>query len=473
MKHRFSWPVLLLAAIVLVSSLYGCRENSVINAAISPNDSTLGIYSTELGCITHTYYDDTGVSGLFINGYSVFTGAGSIDDDFFGTMNGATYFQVIPDQPTNAVFDNTTIDSAALILPYSGFTYGDTTDQNATQTYQAFFMGEQLAANTLYYSYENKNVETGNPLSDPYTVNVYRLGDSVKVKDKNYAPALRIPLNLTVLLSKLTPALQAAQANPDNPYATFKNVLNGLVVKVADGAAPSHAYPFFQLDGKTPYTTAGIVVYYHANGSTSDTAVQHYYFNGESCGYFNKVSRSYASAPINALLTSTNANDSLIGIQNQPGPCIDVVIPGLRSLPGGVINKATLQLSLLPQHDNKYGALTRIYPKVVSNGTYPSGTSAGGVYEVADRYPLTSTSPLQMLNGQLNEISRDGNKLYAFTIGLPREIMRCRAENNDTLHLRLNGTQDLVGAFRAVLAGGNHPNPLYKARLIVVYSTLN
>lgn len=472
MKHRFSWPVVLVA-MALAYSFAGCRENSVINAAISPSDTGLAVYSTELGCITHTYYDDTGVSGLFINGFSVYEGIGSLTDDFFGTMKGAGYFQVIPDQPTNAVYDNTTIDSAALILPYSGFTYGDTTDQTATQTYQAFFMGETLAPNTLYKSYEVKSVETGNPLSDPYTVNVYRLGDSIRVKDKNYAPALRIPLKVSVLLSKLTPALQAAQANPNDPYTSFKNVLNGLVVRVADGAAPSRAYPFFQLDGKSSYTTAGIVVYYHVNGSTSDTAVQHYYFNGESCGYYNQVSRNYSSAPINALLTSTSPNDSLIGIQNQPGPCIDVVIPGLRSLPKGVINKATLQLSLLPQRDNKYGALTRIYPRLVSNGTYPAGTTAGSTYEVADRYPLTSTSPLQIMNGELNELKRDGTSVYAYTIGIPREIMRSQAQNNDTLHLRLNGTQDLVGAFRAVLAGGNHPNPLYKARLIVVYSRLN
>jgi hypothetical protein len=104
---------------------------------------------------------------------------------------------------------------------------------------------------------------------------------------------------------------------------------------------------------------------------------------------------------------------------------------------------------------------------------YPSGTAAGAVVEVNDRYPTTSLTPFSILDGQLYTLKRDNKDVRVYSLGLPREIMGCIAAGQDTLHLRITGTQDYVGAYRAVLGGGNHPNSLYKAKLFVVYSKLN
>ena len=141
MNHRFSL-LALVALLALTITGTGCKEGSIIDAKISPSDTALGVYSAELGCVTRTYYDDTAVSGLFISGLPVYQGAGHITDPFFGTMTGYTAFQVIPDNPSIAVYNNATIDSAFLVLPYAGYTYGDTSDQSLTQTYQAFFLDE-------------------------------------------------------------------------------------------------------------------------------------------------------------------------------------------------------------------------------------------------------------------------------------------------------------------------------------------
>lgn len=473
MNHRFSL-LALVALLVLTIAGTGCKEGSIIDAKISPSDTALGVYSTELGCITRTYYDDTAVTGLFISGLPVYQGAGHITDPFFGTMTGYTAFQVIPDNPSIAVYNNATIDSAFLVLPYAGYTYGDTTDNSLTQTYQAFFLDEDIAAGTPYYSYTTKKIDEATPLSNPYTVKVNDLSDSVTIKGKNYAPALRMPLNLGGLLARLNPALQAATDNPNTPNSAFNTFFKGLVVRPV-GTTPTKAYPFFRLNGSNSSNAARITVYYHTNGSTSDTAVQQYFFNGEACGFYNNVSKSYATSPVNALITSTQPGDSIIAIQNQPGACLDVKITGIMSLPKGVINKAQLQLAMLPAYNElNYDPLSRLYPRKVANGVYPTGIAAGAVVEVNDRYPLTSLSPItQIMDGQLYTLKRDNQDVRVYSIGLPREIMGCIAAGQDTLHLRITGTQDYIGAYRAILGGGNHPNSLYKAKLFVVYSKLN
>ncbi len=474
MNYRFSLPVLLAALFAITIANTSCKEGALINAKISPSDTALGVYSTELSCITHTYYDDTAVTGYYISGLPVYQGIGNLSDPFFGTMTGYTSFQVIPENPSIAVYENATIDSATLVLPYTGYSYGDTTDQSLTQSYQAFFLNEELSTSTLYYSYTSKSIDQAIPLSPATTVNLHKLQDSVTVNGKNYLPSLRLKLNVTALRSRLTPALTAASANPNTPNAAFLSVFKGLCVKAGNSLQTTKAYPFFRLTGSNSSAAAGIIVYYHSNGSTSDTAVQHYFFDGSSCGFFNNVTKSFSHSPVSNLLNSAQGNDSIIALQNQPGACLDVMITGIKSLPSGIINKAQLQLAMLPGYnDLPYGPVARMYPRRVSNGTYPSGSVAGAEEDVYDRYPTTSLTPFDILDGQLHTLSRNGTDVPVYTIGLPREIMHCIAAKNDTLHLRITGTQDYIGAYRAILGGGNHPNPLYKAKLFVVYSKLN
>lgn len=460
---------------IFFSALISCKENTIINSKISPASDSIGVYSTSLGCITHTYFDDTSITNLYL-GLPVVQGVGAMEDPYFGTMIGATYFQILPTVPSSTLYTGKTIDSAVLILPYSGVSYGDTTDQAATQTYQVFYVTDTISSSnsgTLYYSYTTKTIDSANPLSPPYTVNLYHLRDSLSVKGVNYNPALRIPLSMAVLRSHLDPAL-ALVTNSSSQTADFLNAFRGVCVKVANNNTTS-SMPYFQLDGNgaTPYSGAGIVVYYHTTGGGGDTT-ERYYFNPTYCGYFNNIKKSFTSYPVNSLLTSTQSNDSVVALQNQPGPNIDVVIPGLKSLPKGVINKADLQIALLPDaNQDKFAAPTRLTPRGVGNGIYPAGIVAGLTYNVADRFPLYSTTPYIILDGEMHPINHDGTTVNTYTIGIPREIMTSIAASNDTLHLHIIGTQDYFGAFHMIAGGGNHPNPLYRAKLFVVYSKLN
>jgi Domain of unknown function (DUF4270) len=458
-----------------------CKENTLINSKVSPSSNAIGVYSVSLPIITHSYYDDTAITSTNISGIAVYHGVGSFVDPYFGTLTGATYFQVLPLDYSATFYDNNTIDSAVLVLPYSGFTYGDTTQStggNITQTYQVFYMTDSIAPTSTYYSYSSKPIEATYPLSDPTTVNVYHLKDSLglNVLPQNY-PGLRIKLKLSTLLGHLLPAQQSLTTT--TPSATFLDAFKGICVKTADSRYPSNAIPYFQLDGNTVYTQAGILVYYHANTDPTKALIEPYSFSQASCATFNSVKRSYGHYPVNSLFSSTAANDQVIALQNQPGASIDIVIPGIKNLPAGVINKAEIQLTLLPAYNSIYSAgrdtlnaPERLYPTGIGNGTYPAGVTYGLGYNVADRYPLTSISPLGVMDGHLHNMTRNGTSVQTFTVDLPREVMTSIAAKNDTIHLHLNGTQDFYGAFHMVAGGGSYPDSNYRAKLIVVYSKL-
>ena len=237
------------------------------------------------------------------------------------------------------------------------------------------------------------------------------------------------------------------------------------------------AIPYFRLDGTNAYNQANLLVYYHdpATVPAQDTDyLEQYYFAPSICSHFNSITRSYSRYPVNNLLHSTTVNDSIIAMQNQPGASLDVIIPGIKSLPVGVINNAQLQIHLLPGYNLDTTLLPeRMYPIGIGGSTYPSGVGTGTEYNLADRYPVTSLSPLAYMDGFFHVLNVNGISQRAYTINLPREVLNSIAAKNDTIHLHISGTQDYYGAFKMVAGGGTYADTNYRPKLIVVYSKLN
>jgi hypothetical protein len=282
---------------------------------------------------------------------------------------------------------------------------------------------------------------------------------------------MRIPLKLPALFKYLNPALNLLATSSD-PAQDFFHAFNGICVRPADSRQASTAMPYFRLDGTSMYDRAGILVYYRPATQDTDN-IEQYYFTNSLCSHFNSVTRSFSRYPVNNLLTSTQANDSIITLQNQPGTSIDIVIPGILSLPPGVINNAQLQLRIIPSYNSDLSQLPeRLYPVGIGSPSYPNGTGSGVAYNLADRYPITSLSPLSFMDGFNHIVNVNGTSITTYTINLPREVMNSIAAKNDTLHIHIDGTQDYYGAFKMVAGGGSNQDTAYRPRLIVVYSKL-
>ena len=463
-----------------VLALSSCRENTLISSRISPSNDTLTVKADTLyTCVTHTFYEDDNFTSTNLNGIPIYQGVGSLTDPNFGTMQAATYFQVSNPVP-GSTFDSTYyIDSIVLVLPYSGFTYGDTSTVTLTDKYQVFYLGDTLGYNTTYFSYSTKPIDVAEPLSAPFTVNINQLQDSFYVNGVGYHPGLHIKLNTATTLAKLNAAMAASTPTlTSDPADAFISAFKGICVRPADYRTFSGAIPYFRLDplGTDIYSQAGLVVYYRSQGIDTETTFD-FLYNQAGCANFNAITKQFRNFPINNMIHSTQANDTVVALQNMPGACIDIKIGGLTKignnpnfLNNNVINQAQLQFSLInsPVNFTSFAPPDQLYPVGIGNGTYPAGITAGLTYEVQDRLPESSLTPYTVLDGTSHVI----NNVTTYTIGLPREVIACINAKNDTLHLHIHGTQVIYGAYRMFAGGGNYPNNTYKAKLIVVHSSL-
>jgi hypothetical protein len=302
------------------------------------------------------------------------------------------------------------------------------------------------------------------------------------VLDQNY-PGLRIDLKLPLTKNIIYNGIQNISPTSTNPYQDFMNAFNGICLRPADSRTTTNVLPYFQLDGTTPYSQAGIALYMHPTGTTVDTdTYEMFSFSNSYCAHFNSIYRSYSHYPVNNLIQAGKANTKYVALQNQPGASIDVVIPGISKLPKGIINKAELQFTLLPGLNSVFATTDtffppeRLYPTGIATATYPPGTTNGEEYTIADRYPVYSTSPLTVLDGFLHP--NFGTALtQTFTVDIPREVMYSLSLKNDTVHLQITGSTDFYGAFHMVAGGGNYAqagsaDTIYNAKLVVTYSQL-
>ena len=479
-KIVFFRKFLLALCFITITFQYSCKENIYINSKVAPSNDSIGVFQKYLGCVTHTYFDDSIITSSNYPGIPYYQAVGVITDPFFGSLNCATYFQIIPSENGFSFATTDTIDSAVLILPYSGFTYGDSTNQSLTQTYQVFYMADSMGdiSTATYFPYTKKSIDLANPLSSPFTVNVYHLIDSFAVTGKDHS-ALHIKLNTTTFMNRINNAITYCNAGGNPTEQLFINYFNGICIKPADSRMTCGAMPYFQLDGIDPYSEAGVLVYYHQN--VGDSTFAQFYFNTTYCTHFNSVVNSYGHNPINNLYHSTKPNDDIIALQNQPGASIDLKIGGISTLPTGIINKAEIQLTMLPGYNNNstFFAPEKLYVTGIStNGSlsctiYPAGLGyiVGEVYNVADRYPLFSLSPFTVMDG-LPHTTIGTTGATTYTIDIPRELMQAIAMKSDTIHVLINGTNDYYGAFHMVAGGGNYSDSNYRAKFKVVYSQL-
>src|ERR1044072_6346595 len=159
-------PVLLLALFTQT----GCKENTILNANIAPAVDNINLIDTSLQVRCRTIISDSLITSNSYSGITIFHGLGTVTDPYFGKTNAGIYFQVIPPIsgytfPVGAIYD-----SAVLILPYSGFTWGDTAAA-INQKITVYEVTEPMSKDSIYYSFTTKTSNKATPLGS-VTVNI-------------------------------------------------------------------------------------------------------------------------------------------------------------------------------------------------------------------------------------------------------------------------------------------------------------
>jgi hypothetical protein len=460
---------IMLSVLVMLSS---CKENTVFRTDIVPAVDNISVFGTDtLTLLTKSVYEDTLITSAYSSGYPVYAGAGAITSDpFFGKTVSSFYFQVRPPQD-NYSFDQTKyqIDSAVLILPYSGFSFGDTTASAGYQHFRAYRMTEAISADSTYYaSTPAKNIEA-TPFAST-TVSLFDIVrsqyDSTLVAGVKRAPHLRMRINDALMNELINNTGTTKYTNT----AAFLAYFNGIYIETDN---TGNTIPYFRLDGSDNFTRANILMYYHtinSGGAITDTLSVAYPFDpastsGAKTAFFSRIRRDYTGTAAQAMFNSPASTDNPVILQNLPGAAIEIVIPNIKNLPISIVNKAELLVTQIASPmDAVFSMPTRIYPKVIDENGRPQ--------VIADRLPLTSAYPLVLIDGVVRNVNMGGLIVNQYVVNFPRELQNAIVNRKKELRLRLNGTQNYLGAYRLVAAGSSYSQPSYKMKLNVVYTKL-
>ncbi len=459
-KHTLSRVAAMFIAFVALFAHTGCKESSIINTNITPAGDSLIIEGEPVEITAKTVYNRFNTS-LTFTGVAVVHGVGVISNDpEVGKTEAGIYFQVIPPQSAGYTLPGV-IDSYVLVMPYIGFTYGDTSSSAVSNTYSAYYVTDDMAHGAVYYNDDHKNYE-GTALGSA-TISYDAFNDSMSVEGKKAMPHLRIKLDDALISNKLTSANFAS-------YLDFFASFKGLYV-AASNNGNNNNIPYFRLtdDGAgTNWSKAGIVVYYHDVDSPTVVKSNLFGFNPDNCAHFNKVIQDAGgSKAANAV-----ENENYLFFQSRPGLAVEISTKDVKLMENRIVNKAEIVITeVASDESDKYFAPLSLYPYL------PSKTAAGmdTLLPVKDN-TFTSTGGTQanginFINGNAKKVTIGGQEYNQYTINVPREFQNALIEKREMV-LRITGASNgYIGAYR-LKAGKNASNPAFNIRMNVVYSSL-
>jgi hypothetical protein len=308
-----------IAAILLLFSF--CKNPVLDDHSLNVN-SRLGVTVTDtLTLITHTVLEDPlRTDELSINL------AGKMQDPVFGKSVAGIYFQLRLQTNNISLGNDATLDSAVLMLRYSG-SYGDIKKPISLILYQ---INESMDKDAQYFS--NKTFGLLREIGRAEQITPDLTNEVVTVEGR--LPAhLRIKLHQNIAEEIFQQAKDGTGnvANNENFTQYFKGAY-----LTADEHAGGNCILYFDLFS----ATSALTFYYHKPGEDS---LNWKIVVNNSSATANFFKHDYTGSVVEFFLNKkTPASDSIVFIQSMAGLKTKVIVPNLKNLGNIAINKAEL-----------------------------------------------------------------------------------------------------------------------------------
>ncbi|MBA3828949.1 MAG: DUF4270 family protein [Taibaiella sp.] len=455
MRYLARHLAIISSAAITIFSQSGCKENTIINANIAPNINGINT----IGIDTFTAISTT----LFFNQFPVSNnanlGVGNIyADPFFGNTTSTMYFQVVPQILNPSFFATDIVDSAFLILPYTGFTFGDNSTASPAQKIDVYPITDSLSSTTNYFSDRAFAIDKSSSYGS-ITLSPSSLADSIFAGGKLRSSILKIPLNNTFINKIKTPSVYSSADN-----ITFLSNFKGLCI-LGDSTIHGKSLSYFYFGGSDTFTRPNILVYHHNPTSSPGTEnLFQIYYNSTYCAKSAYITRNYAGYPANNYFHPTKTNDSIALIEGHPGAGMDIHFPYLyKSLPTAIINKAELIVTQVSF------ASSPIYAVPTGLALYKYNQAGDSLANITDRYPIGSLYSNAYIDGNAQSVNLGGVTLTRYVMNIPREVQLSITQQSD-LRLFILGSFAYPGAGRLVAGGGSITDKNFRVRLNIVYS---
>lgn len=444
--------------------LAGCKEDTVIKANISPGDNDLGTQTVAdtFTVITKSVLIDRLKTSEKIDDFPIVHALGTITDQFFGKTNAGIYFQVLP---TVSDFQFSaggyTIDSAVLVLPYSGFGWGNRTDPQP-QKFQVYRVEQNMSIAQDYYS--NEDLPVGAKLADVTIDMTSAINDTVIVLGDTTFRHIRIPLS-SDFINEVRNNIGTGTFSTDEAFLSYFKGFFVAPDTSTNFANNADLLNYVLLDGGADYARLAIAFYYREDGS-NETQTAFFNYNREKTANYNRIWRNFNGFPAKSFIdrynSTRNISDDTLLLQNEPGMAIDIRIPYLNSIPQSSILRAELVL------------------RKISGGTAtdslqnPNRLTIVGVNDDGSEYQINDfagdvNAGIAFVDGtKKEEPDGNGNTIITYRINIPRELQKAINDKRNELHLRIKGARGFPAAYRLLTGGRNHST--YNTQLNIVYS---
>lgn len=463
MKTSFNRYLLAFAFGIGFFSWQSCKERTVTKTNLIPeidNVHTFGLSADSLAVSLQTAVLDSVRTNLYNSKSSPIAALGLISDDpFFGKLTASLYLQVVPPTgsfsfPSPATY---TFDSAVLALPYSGISYGDTTNPSGNvQSYEVYRITAPMSIDDSVftssdYAYNASAIGGG-------SYSLQNIKDSFALSGDTLLNQLRIKLDRNYINTNIV----QADTSHFSTNKAFTEYFNGLYVRPT--ATSGKRISYFTLAANTTLSSARVDFFFHDASNT--VKVYSFPFNYITTAYANRIQRDYTGVPANNYRNSLVHRDSLLA-QGNPGYYTKITLRNLNKIPASVINQAELVLTAIPiGADNAYTLPTHLLLESIDEN--------GLVSPIADVFGSSgspSTGGLAFMDGSPKLVTINGQTYTQYKLNFPRELQKALMAGKDSLTLRVSANSGYLGAYRFVAPGFDNSTDA-KMKLNIVYTKI-
>lgn len=241
--------------------------------------------------------------------------------------------------------DSLHIDSVVLVLGYAG-AWGDTIPHLKLGVYRLSVDDPPyLSSDSLYKT--NQYFTKGSELTEnnvPADIDITKLNDSIWPFHEAAANQLRIRLNQSfgdeLLRNYTTDSVSGAYYSD----SLFERAFKGFQITPEQNAGNA----LLRINLLDTNTKLAIYYRYDRRDSLSDTTVTYFRTNNYTCGSSNYIVHDRTGTDIPSFLSGTNANDSLLFLDANPGIYAKILTDSLALLPNKIIHRAELIIEQVP-----------------------------------------------------------------------------------------------------------------------------
>ncbi len=312
------------AAILLLLFSF-CKEPVLKDDSLLPDEKLGLVFTDTLTLIAHTVREDSLRTDEMPDNL-----LGKMNDPIFGKSYASVYFQLRLLTNNVDLGSAVQLDSAVLMLRYSG-KYGDLT---VPQTFMVYEMDESMSRDENYYSNKAFNIKSAE--IGRLTNFIPNLDDSIETIEGKLPAHMRIKLDAGWAQNILNQSGGGNLANNEN----FLQFMKGLYLTV-DTQGTGNGMVYLDL-----FNATSALTFYYRNADRDSLNFK--IVTNNSAATLNQFKHNYSGSVVEPFINANSTDgDSVVYIQSMAGLKGKFTAPHIRNLGNISINKAEVLITAL------------------------------------------------------------------------------------------------------------------------------